>query len=127
MSNEKVRNYFKYTYKRYIVYALITFTALILPFIRVDGNHLFLLNFDKSQLHLFFVKFDMQELYLMPFLFIILFLFVFFVTTLAGRIWCGWSCPQTIFRVIFRDLLQTKILKINRSVQNKQQAAKGQI
>ncbi|QKF60492.1 cytochrome c oxidase accessory protein CcoG [Campylobacter curvus] len=116
-----------YTKRRYIVFAIISVIALILPFIRVDGNHLFLLNFDKSQLHLFFVKFDMQELYLMPFLFIILFLFVFFVTTLAGRIWCGWSCPQTIFRVIFRDLLQTKILKINRSVQNKQQAAKGQI
>ena len=69
----------------------------------------------------------MQELYLLPFLFIILFLSIFFLTTLAGRVWCGWSCPQTIFRTIFRDLLQTKILKIRKNIQNKQNEPKGQI
>ena len=115
-----------YRKKRYVVYSIITVIALLLPFIRINGNHFFLLSFDKKQLHLLFTSFDMQELYLMPFVLIMLFLGIFFLTTLGGRIWCGWSCPQTIFRVIYRDLIQTKILKIRKSIKNKQLEPKGQ-
>ncbi|QPI02319.1 cytochrome c oxidase accessory protein CcoG [Campylobacter concisus] len=116
-----------YAKRRYIFFACITLFVFVLPFIRVNDAQLFLLSFDKSRVDLFFTKFDMQELYLLPFLFIILFLSIFFLTTLAGRVWCGWSCPQTIFRTIFRDLLQTKILKIRKNIQNKQNDPKGQI
>ena len=116
-----------YAKRRYIFFACITLFIFVLPFIRVNDAQLFLLSFDKSRVDLFFTKFDMQELYLLPFLFIILFLSIFFLTTLAGRVWCGWSCPQTIFRTIFRDLLQTKILKIRKNIQNKQNEPKGQI
>ena len=62
----------------------------------------------------------MQELYLMPFLLILMFLFIFFLTTLAGRVWCGWACPQTIFRVLYRDLLETKILHLRKRMENRQ-------
>ena len=116
-----------YAKRRYIFFACITLFVFILPFIRINDAQLFLLSFDKSRVDLFFTKFDMQELYLMPFLFITLFLSIFFLTTLAGRIWCGWSCPQTIFRTLFRDLLQTKILKIRKNIQNKQNEPQGQI
>ena len=116
-----------YAKRRYIFFACITLFVFILPFIRINDSQLFLLSFDKSRVDLFFTKFDMQELYLMPFLFITLFLTIFFLTTLAGRVWCGWSCPQTIFRAVFRDLLQTKILKIRKNIQNKQNEPQGQI
>ena len=116
-----------YAKRRYIFFACITLFVFILPFIRINDAQLFLLSFDKSRVDLFFTKFDMQELYLLPFLFITLFLTIFFLTTLAGRVWCGWSCPQTIFRTIFRDLLQTKILKIRKNIQNKQNEPQGQI
>lgn len=116
-----------YAKRRYIFFACITLFVFILPFIRINDAQLFLLSFDKSRVDLFFTKFDMQELYLMPFLFITLFLTIFFLTTLAGRVWCGWSCPQTIFRTLFRDLLQTKILKIRKNIQNKQNEPQGQI
>ena len=116
-----------YAKRRYIFFACITLFVFILPFIRINDAQLFLLSFDKSRVDLFFTKFDMQELYLLPFLFITLFLTIFFLTTLAGRIWCGWSCPQTIFRTLFRDLLQTKILKIRKNIQNKQNDPQGQI
>ena len=110
--------------KRYITFAIITIFSLVLPFIRVNGNHLFLLNFDHKQLNLLFVSFDMQELYLMPFILILLFLGVFLMTTLGGRVWCGWACPQTIFRTIYRDLLQTKLLGLRRNINNKQAKTK---
>ena len=125
-----------YAKRRYIFFACITLFVFVLPFIRINDAQLFLLSFDKSRVDLFFIKFDMQELYLLPFLFIILFLSIFFLTTLfiqillrlrLWRVWCGWSCPQTIFRTIFRDLLQTKILKIRKNIQNKQNEPKGQI
>ncbi len=109
-----------YTKQRYYTFGIITIISLVLPFIRVGGNHLILLNFEKKQLHLLFTAFDMQELYLMPFLLILLFLGIFFMTTLGGRIWCGWICPQTIFRVIYRDLIETKLLGLRRRIKNKQ-------
>jgi len=109
-----------YATKRYFMYFFATAIALGLPFITVDGNHFFLLNFDQKQLHLLFTKFDMQELYLMPFLLIMMFLGIFLMTVMGGRVFCGWACPQTIFRVIFRDLIETKILGLRKRVKNKQ-------
>ena len=80
---------------------------------------MFLLSFDKKQLHLLGTAFDMQELYLMPFLLMLLFLGIFAVTSLGGRAWCGWACPQTIFRVIYRDLIESTLLGLRR-IKNKQ-------
>lgn len=122
-NTESSINTIYYRQKRYTVFAVISLIALILPFIRINGNHLFLLSFDRKQLHLFFTTFDMQELYLMPFILILFFLGIFFMTTLGGRVWCGWSCPQTIFRVIYRDLIETSLLGIHKSIKNKQKGA----
>lgn len=117
-----------YNNKRYVVFGIISAIALIIPFITVNGNQLFLLSFDKKQLHLFFITFDMQELYLMPFVLMLLFLGIFLVTTLGGRVWCGWSCPQTIFRALYRDLIETKLLGLRKSIHNKQTAPqKGKV
>ena len=108
-----------YRYKRFFVFSVITLFALIIPYITINGNHFFLLSFDRKQLHLLFASFATQELFLMPFVLIFFFIFIFFVTTLGGRIWCGWSCPQTIFRTIYRDLIQTKLLKIRKTLDDK--------
>lgn len=108
-----------YRIKRYYMYLVVSIMSLVIPFIRIDGNHIFLLSFDKKQLHLMGVAFDMQELYLMPFLLMLLFLGIFAVTAIGGRAWCGWACPQTIFRVIYRDLIESKLLGLRR-IKNKQ-------
>ncbi len=113
-----------YRKKRYISFVILTIISLTLPFIKINGNHFFLLNFDQKKLNLLFTSFDMQELYLMPFLLIMLFLGIFFMTTLGGRVWCGWACPQTIFRVIYRDLIETKLLGLRKNINNKQKEPK---
>ncbi|MFA6193014.1 MAG: cytochrome c oxidase accessory protein CcoG [Sulfurimonas sp.] len=107
--------------KRYYFFAIITIVALILPWITIEGNHFFLLSFDKLKLHLAFIQFDMQELYLLPFLLMIMFLGIFGMTVVGGRVFCGWICPQTIFRVIYRDLIETKLLGLRKRIKNKQQ------
>ncbi|MGX3010449.1 cytochrome c oxidase accessory protein CcoG [Helicobacter sp. 23-1044] len=112
-----------YKKKRYGAYILTTILVMILPFITLGGNHIFLLSFDKMQLHILGISFDMQELYVMPFLLIMLFVGIFLLTTMLGRAWCGWACPHTIFRVIYRDLIETKLFKLLKSTQNKQQKA----
>ena len=106
---------------RYYVYAVATLVFLAVPWIVIDGHHLFLLSFDKMKLHLAFIQFDMQELYLMPFLLMLMFLTIFGMTVMGGRVFCGWVCPQTVFRVIYRDLIETKILGMRKRIKNKQQ------
>ena len=111
-----LKDWIPYRYKRYYAFAAFTIISIVLPFIIINGNHFLLLSFDYFQFHLFFIKFDMQELYLIPILLMILFIGIFFITALGGRIWCGWMCPQTIFRIIFRDLIETKILGIRKRI-----------
>ena len=106
--------------KRYYVYAVASTVVLILPWITINGNHFFLFSFDKLKLHLTFIQFDMQELYLMPFLLMLIFLGIFGMTVLGGRVFCGWVCPQTVFRVVYRDLIETKILGLRKRIKNKQ-------
>lgn len=106
--------------KRYYFFAFITLVSLILPWINVNGVHIFLLSFVDLKFHLFFVEFDMQELYLMPFILMLIFLGIFGMTVMGGRVFCGWICPQTIFRVIYRDLIETKLLGLRKRIKNKQ-------
>ncbi len=120
-SKEYLKGWVDYRIKRYWAYIVATIVALVLPFItNADGNHMFLLSFDQKKLHLAGVAFDMQELYLMPFLLMLMFLGIFAVTAVGGRAWCAWACPQTIFRVIYRDLIETKLLGLRKRIKNKQ-------
>jgi cytochrome c oxidase accessory protein FixG len=106
--------------KRYYGYVIATIVALVTPFITIGGHHIFLLSFDKKQLQLMGTAFDMQELYLMPFLLMLMFIGIFAATAIGGRAFCGWACPQTIFRVIYRDLIETKLLGLRKRIKNKQ-------
>jgi cytochrome c oxidase accessory protein FixG len=119
-AKEYLKGWVPYRIKRYWAYVVATIIALVMPWITIGGNHLFLLSFDHKKLHLAGVAFDMQELYLMPFLLMLLFLGIFAVTAVGGRAWCGWACPQTIFRVIYRDGIETKLLGLRKRIKNKQ-------
>jgi len=122
MSTEKkgIKTPMPWRYKRYFMFSFATIFTLVLPWITYNGNHFFLLSFDKLKLHLGFIQFDMQELYLMPFLLMLMFLTIFGLTVVGGRVFCGWICPQTLFRVVYRDLIETKILKMRKRIKNKQ-------
>ncbi len=118
--SEYLKSWIPYRIQRYWFFVGATVVALALPWIKIDGNHIFLLSFDHKKLHLAGTVFDMQELYLMPFLLMLLFIGIFAATVVGGRAWCGWACPQTIFRVIYRDLIETKILGLRKRISNKQ-------
>jgi cytochrome c oxidase accessory protein FixG len=90
-----------------------------IPFITIDGNHMLLLSFVTFDFHFLGNVYNMNEFFIMPFLLMLLFIGIFAITSMFGRVWCGWGCPQTIFRVIYRDLIETFLLKLRR-IKNKQ-------
>lgn len=108
-----------YSKKRYLIYFIITIFIMIIPFITINDNHLLLLSFEKLQFHFLGSVYSVSELYVMPFLLMFLFIGIFALTSIFGRVWCGWACPQTIFRVIYRDLIESTILDLRR-IKNKQ-------
>jgi len=108
-----------YSKKRYLTYLILTIFIMVTPFIKIDGNHMLLLSFISYDFHFLGNVYNMNELFIMPFLLMFLFIGIFAMTSMFGRVWCGWACPQTIFRVVYRDLIETFLLKLRR-IKNKQ-------
>ncbi len=67
-----------------------------LPFLRMNGESA--LRFDVPTLRLLFfgTAIWMQDFFIVLIAMIFLTFLVLFTTTLFGRIWCGWLCPQTV-------------------------------
>ncbi|MCP9290598.1 cytochrome c oxidase accessory protein CcoG [Gracilimonas sediminicola] len=75
------------------------------PFITINGNPLLLLNIIERKFVIFGVAFWPQDLHLLVFGMLAFILFVVLFTTIFGRLWCGWACPQTIFmEMVFRRI-----------------------
>ncbi|MHA1523714.1 MAG: cytochrome c oxidase accessory protein CcoG [Alphaproteobacteria bacterium] len=74
----------------------------LLPWLRWDrGVHLpdqaVLIDFANSRFYFFFLEIWPQEFYFLTGLLVISALVLFLATALAGRVWCGYTCPQTVW------------------------------
>ncbi|MCH2451009.1 MAG: cytochrome c oxidase accessory protein CcoG [Gracilimonas sp.] len=75
------------------------------PFITINGNPLLLLNIIERKFVIFGVTFWPQDLHLLLFGIMTFILFIVLFTAVFGRVWCGWTCPQTIFmEMVFRRI-----------------------
>ena len=72
-----------------------------LPWLRWDGQQALLLDLPARKFHIFFVTLWPQDFFYLAVLLIIAGLTLFFVTALAGRVWCGYACPQTVWTEAF--------------------------
>ena len=72
--------------KRYLVYSILTIFIMVLPFVTINENHIIFLSFDKLQFHILGIAFNVNEFYVMPFLLIFLFIGIFALTSIFGRI-----------------------------------------
>jgi len=72
-----------------------------LPWLSWDGRQSVLFDLPNRQFHIFDITFWPQDFMLLAWLLIIAAFGLFFVTTWLGRIWCGYSCPQTVWTSIF--------------------------
>lgn len=87
----------KYQIIRDLLHPVLLFIFIAMPWIRFRGEPLLLLDFWNRHFIIFGSVFYAHETPLLFFVVILLVLAIFMVTALFGRLWCGWSCPQTVF------------------------------
>ncbi len=89
-----------------------TWTQLILlviflglPWTTIQGRQTILLNIPDREFALFGMLFKSHDAPLIFFILGFLTLGLAFVTSIWGRVWCGWTCPQTVFiDAVFRRI-----------------------
>lgn len=70
---------------------------LVVPWLTLNDLPLLRIDLIDKRIYFFGQMLRFNEASYVAFLFIILAMALFFVTSLKGRIWCGYACPQTVF------------------------------
>jgi len=78
----------------------------LLPWLSWDGRQAVLFDLPERKFHILGLTFWPQDAPLLAFLLIIAAYALFTVTVFAGRLWCGYTCPQTVWTSIFMWLEQ---------------------
>ncbi len=94
---------------RRIKWALLVVTLgiyYLLPFVRWDRGpnapgQAVLVDLEHRRFYFFFIEIWPQEVYYLTGLLIIAAMTLFLMNAVAGRVWCGYLCPQTIWTDLF--------------------------
>ena len=85
-------------------WALVWLTQLLfygLPWLNWNDRQAVLFDLDARRFYLFDLVLYPQDFIYLALLLVICALGLFFVTAVAGRVWCGFSCPQTVYTAIY--------------------------
>ena len=92
------------TYRRlkWLVMGVCLAIYYLIPFVRYDRgpdlpNQAVLLDMANNRFFMFGLEIWPQEFYYVTGLLVLAALVLFLVTALAGRVWCGYFCPQTVW------------------------------
>jgi len=95
----------QYYTARTIVATILLIFLFAGPHIYVNGHPFMLLNLPERMFIVFGIPFMPQDFHLVVLLALSALVSVALFTAIAGRIWCGWMCPQTIFlEMVFRRI-----------------------
>jgi len=72
-----------------------------LPWLNWNGSQAILFDLPSRQFHIFFFTFWPQDFPLLAWLLIIAAFSLFAVTAWVGRVWCGYTCPQTVWTAVY--------------------------
>ena len=93
-----------YEVRKYVSYVFLAILFTV-PFIEVNGNPLLLLNIIERKFIIFGLIFWPQDFFLFGLMMLTFVVFIVLFTSIFGRLWCGWTCPQTIFmEMLFRKV-----------------------
>ena len=93
-----------YKKRQWVGYSLLLF-LFIVPFIKINGEPFLMFNIIERKFSILGNLFYPQDLYIFVFGMLIVMVCVVLFTVVFGRVWCGWTCPQTIFlELIFRRI-----------------------
>lgn len=87
----------RFTSMRRVAGWLLIAVYALLPWVQVGGFPAVFLDVANGRFHFFGLTIVANDMWLMFFFVSGLAFALFFVTALAGRLWCGWACPQTVF------------------------------
>jgi len=73
----------------------------LVPWIQWGGHQAVLFDLPARKFYIFELTFWPQDFIYLAALLIIAALTLFFFTALAGRLWCGYACPQTVWTEVF--------------------------
>ena len=75
------------------------------PFIRIDGNPLLMMNIVERRFVILGQVFWPQDLPIFAVAMLIFLTGIIIFTAAFGRLWCGWTCPQTVLmEMVFRKI-----------------------
>ncbi len=73
----------------------------VFPWLRWDGRQAVLFDLPARKFYVFGLTFWPQDFLFLALLLIIAAMALFFFTALAGRLFCGYACPQTVWTEVF--------------------------
>ncbi len=96
----------KYRKIKWLVMIITLGIYYLTPWIRWDRgmdapNQAVLIDIPHSRAYFFFIEIWPQEVYYLTGILILAAVALFFVTSLFGRVWCGYTCPQTVWTDLF--------------------------
>ncbi|HEY9032635.1 MAG TPA: cytochrome c oxidase accessory protein CcoG [Pseudomonadales bacterium] len=86
---------------RVAVATLVYGAFFLLPWINIGDRPAVHFDLAARQFHILWLTFWPQDFVYLAWLLIIAAFALFFFTTVAGRLWCGFACPQTIWTLAF--------------------------
>lgn len=90
---------------RTAVSALLLTVLFAIPFVKIGGRPILLLNFIDRKFIIFGIAFWPQDFHLFALTLITFIIFIILFTAVFGRLFCGWACPQTVFmEMVFRKI-----------------------
>ena len=84
------------TARKATFYALVALWAA-LPWIPMGGHPAVFVDIEHRKFFLFGATFNSQDIWLMFFVITGTVFSLLYATAVAGRVFCGWACPQTVF------------------------------
>jgi len=75
------------------------------PFVRINGNPLLMINVVTRKFSILGQIFWPQDTIIFAVAMLVFFASIMIFTTAFGRLWCGWTCPQTVMmEMVFRKI-----------------------
>ncbi|MBW7934225.1 MAG: cytochrome c oxidase accessory protein CcoG [Gemmatimonadaceae bacterium] len=83
--------------RRTVVAWLLIVVYIAIPHVFISGKPAMLLDLQRREFTFFGTTFLPTDTLLLMLLAISLVIAIFLASALAGRVWCGWGCPQTVY------------------------------
>jgi cytochrome c oxidase accessory protein FixG len=93
-----------YRWRTYVSWLLLAI-MFVGPFVRINGNPLLMINIVARRFSILGQIFWPQDMVIFTIAALVFLTSIIIFTTAFGRLWCGWTCPQTLLmEMVFRKI-----------------------